>query len=68
MLAKGEDEERELDGELRDALAVIPNLPLDDVPDGTDEKDNEEVRTVGTPPKLRLHSPSSTSRSARRWA
>jgi seryl-tRNA synthetase len=52
QLAKGEDAERELDGKLRDALSVIPNLPLDDVPLGKDEKDNKEVRRVGEPPKL----------------
>jgi seryl-tRNA synthetase len=52
QLAKGEEAERELDGRLRDALSVIPNLPLDDVPIGKDEKDNVEVRKVGEPPKL----------------
>ena len=41
-----------LDGKLRDALSVIPNLPLDDVPLGKDEKDNKEVRKVGAPPKF----------------
>src|SRR5690606_27563804 len=39
--------ERELDKALGDALAVIPNLPLDDVPVGKDETDNVEVRRVG---------------------
>lgn len=48
-IAKGEDEERRLDAEMRDALSVIPNLPRDDVPDGADERDNVVVRTVGTP-------------------
>ena len=52
VLAKGEEAERELDGKLRDALSVIPNLPLDEVPLGKDEKDNVEVRKVGEPPKL----------------
>jgi seryl-tRNA synthetase len=51
-LAKGEEAERELDTKLRDALSVIPNLPLDDVPIGKDEKDNVEVRRVGELPKL----------------
>ncbi len=36
----GEEEERRLDGELRAALEVIPNLPLEDVPVGADEADN----------------------------
>jgi seryl-tRNA synthetase len=48
----GEEEERQLDAKLRDALSVIPNLPLDEVPLGKDEKDNKEVRKVGAPPKL----------------
>ena len=30
----------------------FPNLPLDDVPVGKDEKDNVEVRKVGAPPKF----------------
>src|SRR5262245_51271129 len=51
-LSKGEDEQRAVDKALHDALSVIPNLPLDEVPVGKDEKDNKEVRRVGTPPKL----------------
>ena len=51
-LAKGEDEQNAADKALHDALSVIPNLPADDVPEGEDEKGNEEVRKVGTPPKL----------------
>ncbi|KAB2910717.1 MAG: serine--tRNA ligase [Hyphomicrobiaceae bacterium] len=51
-LAKGEDEQRQRDKALQDALAVIPNLPRDDVPEGKDEHDNKEVRKVGTPPKI----------------
>ncbi len=34
---------------LNDALSRLPNLPLDDVPDGGGEDDNVEVRRVGTP-------------------
>ncbi len=52
QLAQGEAAERDLDAKLRDALSVIPNLPLDDVPIGKDEKDNVEVRKVGEPPKF----------------
>ncbi len=48
-IAKGEDEERAVNVELEAALAIIPNLPRDDVPDGKDEHDNKEVRKVGTP-------------------
>jgi seryl-tRNA synthetase len=46
-LAGAEDEERRLDKELEDALAVIPNVPLDGVPVGADEHDNVEVRRFG---------------------
>jgi seryl-tRNA synthetase len=51
-LAKGEEAERELDTKLRDALSVIPNLPLPDVPLGKDAADNKEVRKVGEPTKI----------------
>ncbi len=49
FIQSGEATERELDKALADALAVIPNLPLDDVPVGKDEADNVEVRRVGEP-------------------
>ena len=51
-IAKGEDEERTLEAAIKAALEVIPNLPRADVPDGTDEHGNVEVRKVGAPPKL----------------
>jgi seryl-tRNA synthetase len=35
--------------ELNEVLAGLPNLPLDDVPDGDSEDDNAEVRTWGEP-------------------
>ena len=47
----GEDEKRvaveadELAQRLRDVLLVIPNMPADDCPDGTDEHDNVVLRT-----------------------
>lgn len=34
---------------LTDALSRIPNLPADDVPEGTDEKSNVELRRSGAP-------------------
>jgi seryl-tRNA synthetase len=37
------------DAKLRDALMRIPNLPLDEVPEGRDEDDNVEVRRWGSP-------------------
>jgi seryl-tRNA synthetase len=52
QIAKGEDDERKLDAEIKAALEVIPNLPRADVPEGTDEKGNVEVRKVGTPGKF----------------
>ena len=48
-LSSAEAEERRLDKELEQALAVIPNVPLHDVPVGADEHDNVEVRKVGEP-------------------
>jgi seryl-tRNA synthetase len=52
FIASGEAVEREIDQRLTASLAVIPNLPLDDVPDGTDETGNVEVRRWGAPPSL----------------
>jgi seryl-tRNA synthetase len=51
-LTRGEDEQKVADEALRAALSVIPNLPLDEVPEGADEHGNKEVRRVGEPPKL----------------
>lgn len=47
FIQDGEAEERRLDKALTDALAVIPNLPLDSVPLGKDENENVELRKVG---------------------
>jgi seryl-tRNA synthetase len=52
-----EEAERYAIAELDNALASIPNTPLDEVPDGADENDNVEVarwgepREFGFPPK-----------------
>ncbi len=43
----GEAEERRLVRALNDALAIVPNLPLPEVPVGKDEKSNVEVRNFG---------------------
>ena len=51
-IQQGEAEERELNAALEKALAVIPNMPREDVPLGSDEHGNKEVRKVGTPKKL----------------
>jgi seryl-tRNA synthetase len=39
---------RELEGRLNGMLAEIPNLPLDDVPDGVDEHGNVQRHVFGT--------------------
>ncbi len=46
--------ERLLQEELRQRLAVLPNLPADDVPFGADENDNIEVveRRFGSATRL----------------
>ncbi len=47
FLQSAEDEERRINEELTGILSAIPNLPLDETPDGKDENDNVEVRKVG---------------------
>jgi seryl-tRNA synthetase len=42
-----EGEQVAVEAELRDALAAIPNLPLDDVPDGVDEHGNVQRHVFG---------------------
>lgn len=42
-------EEKELTTQLQSALAVLPNIPVDAVPDGEDETQNVEVLRWGTP-------------------
>ena len=44
-----EAQERELTQRLGDVLAIIPNLPAADVPEGADEAQNLEVSRWGTP-------------------
>ncbi|TPI23362.1 MULTISPECIES: serine--tRNA ligase [unclassified Mesorhizobium] len=50
FIQNGEARERELDKALEDALAVLPNVPLEDVPVGKDEHDNVVKRIVGEVP------------------
>ncbi|MEO9463730.1 MAG: serine--tRNA ligase [Marinomonas sp.] len=45
-----EEEDRILAAEVEEALAIIPNLPADDVPQGADEADNVEVAVWGEKP------------------
>lgn len=54
FIQSAEDEGRRLDAALNDALAGIPNIPLDDVPVGADEGANLEVRKVGEPGRMDL--------------
>lgn len=49
FIQDGEAKERELDAALDAALSVIPNAPLDDVPDGPDESANVEHHRFGEP-------------------
>jgi seryl-tRNA synthetase len=47
-LKQAEARAAELDTELTRKLEVIPNLPFDDVPEGTDETGNVEIRRHGS--------------------
>jgi seryl-tRNA synthetase len=49
LISEQEMHAKQLDTDLRAALEVIPNLPLDEVPDGPDETGNVEIRRWGTP-------------------
>ena len=53
-IQQGETQQREMEEALRQALAVIPNIPAADVPDGADEGGNVPVaaRAFGKPPGL----------------
>ncbi len=53
-IQQGEAEQRGLEAEVREALAVIPNVPAADVPDGADESANVPVpaRAFGNPPTI----------------
>src|SRR5215472_12645465 len=46
-IARMEEEQRQVDNELNNLLAQIPNLPLDDVPEGKDSNDNVEHHRFG---------------------
>jgi seryl-tRNA synthetase len=46
-IATLETEQREVDQEIETALAGIPNLPLDDVPEGVDEHGNVQRHVFG---------------------
>jgi len=46
-LQEAEEAERQADAAIGEALAIIPNIPLEDVPEGLDETANVELRQVG---------------------
>ena len=48
-LQDGEAGEKAVSAEIDDLLAGLPNIPLDEVPDGLDDTTNQEVRRVGEP-------------------
>ena len=50
QISRDEEEERIKQAALTDVLSAIPNLPFEDVPLGTDEHANVEVRRFGTNP------------------
>jgi seryl-tRNA synthetase len=47
-----EEEARTLGQQVSDTLASLPNTPADDVPDGADEEDNQQIRSWGQPKEL----------------
>ena len=50
VVADAETEARDLDAQLQDLLMGIPNLPADDIPDGSSDDDAVLVRSWGEPP------------------
>lgn len=52
LIHKGTEAGRNIDQQLTELLSGVPNLPLDEVPDGADEAGNVEVRQQGTKPEL----------------
>ncbi|MYM62230.1 serine--tRNA ligase [Pseudomaricurvus sp. HS19] len=49
QLAEAEQQLGDIQQRLDDQLSVIPNVPVDEVPEGASEDDNVEVRRWGTP-------------------
>ena len=52
LIQNGADQERQIDEQLKNLLSAIPNIPLDETPDGADEAENVEVSRHGTKPDL----------------
>ncbi|NMH98048.1 serine--tRNA ligase [Pseudonocardia acidicola] len=51
-IAAAEEEHKALETELQEFLLGIPNLPADELPDGSSDEDAEEVRSWGEPVQL----------------
>ncbi len=51
-ITKGEEQERDFDAKMRERLSALPNLPLDEVPDGKDEHGNVEQHRWGQRPGM----------------
>ncbi len=51
-IARLEDEAKQEDARLTEVLMELPNVLMDDVPDGDDEADNVELDRWGTPPEF----------------
>jgi seryl-tRNA synthetase len=49
QLNEADDELKKLQEQLDTLLSAVPNMPVDEVPEGTDEDDNVELRRWGTP-------------------
>ncbi|MGV6802318.1 MAG: serine--tRNA ligase [bacterium] len=51
-LSDTEDAQKQLQAALNERLLSLPNIPVEEVPDGADEDDNLEIRRVGEAQKL----------------
>jgi len=55
VIAKLEEQATAEDTRMRDLLMGLPNLPYDDVPDGTSEDDNVEIHHFGSIPNFEFN-------------
>jgi len=51
-LKKLEEEQQQTASELKKELTFVPNVYYEEVPEGKDENDNQEIKKVGTPKKF----------------
>ncbi|MGA2141554.1 MAG: serine--tRNA ligase [Brevinematales bacterium] len=47
-----EEKEKSVNSGLESAMLIVPNLPLEDVPEGADDTSNVEIKKWGTPRKF----------------